>query len=143
MTTLIAVSKTSRLTGVTLASLAGLHAAWGLGSSFPFRERLQLADAVVGTTDVPPRSACFAVACLLALASATVLKIVPLPRAIRRVALASLAGVFILRASAGLIGKTDLLSPGSNSERFKRLDRQFYSPLCLVLALGALRAWRD
>jgi hypothetical protein len=137
------MSRPSRSTGFVLAGLSALHVAWGLGSSFPFRERSQLADAIVGTTAVPSRNSCFTVASLLALASAIVLKILPLPQFLRRFALASLAAVLALRAGAGLASKTASLSPGSNSERFKRLDRQFYAPLCLGLALGVLRARRN
>jgi hypothetical protein len=43
-----------------------------------------------------------------------------------------------LMAIAGLAGRTDLLSPGSDSERFRDLDRRFYSPLCLALAAAAV-----
>ncbi|MFF3128447.1 hypothetical protein ACFVRD_40665 [Streptomyces sp. NPDC057908] len=32
------------------------------------------------------------------------------------------------------VGRTDLLSPGSVSARFRRLDRLVYSPLCVALA---------
>jgi hypothetical protein len=45
------------------------------------------------------------------------------------------------RGALGLTGKTRLVSPSSASERFGRLDRRVYSPLCLVLAgLSALSA---
>jgi hypothetical protein len=136
------MARTSRITGLVLAGLSALHVAWGLESSFPFSERGQLANAVVGTNDVPSRNSCFTVASLLALASAAVLKILPLPRTPRRVALTSLAGILALRAGLGLAGKTALLSPGSDSARFRRLDRQFYAPLCLGLALGVLKVRR-
>jgi hypothetical protein len=133
------MSRSSRTTGLVLASLSALHVAWGFGSSFPFSERSQLADAVVGTKNVPSRNSCFAVASLLAFASAAVLNVLPLPRSLRRLSLTALAGILTLRAGVGLAGKTSVLSPGSNSEKFKRLDRQFYAPLCLALALGVLR----
>ncbi|MER5847790.1 hypothetical protein ABT126_12205 [Streptomyces sp. NPDC002012] len=32
------------------------------------------------------------------------------------------------------VGRTDLLSPGSVSARFRRLDRLAHSPLCVELA---------
>jgi hypothetical protein len=137
------MSRSSRSTGFVLAGLSALHVAWGRGSSFPFRDRHELADAVVGTTDLPSKNACFAVASLLALASAIMLKLLPLPRVLRSFALASLSGILTLRAGTGLTGSTAVLVPGSDSERFKRLDRQFYAPLCLALALGALRAQRN
>jgi hypothetical protein len=31
-----------------------------------------------------------------------------------------------------------VLAPGSNSERFVRLDRRIYAPLCLGLSVGCL-----
>ena len=37
------------------------------------------------------------------------------------------------------MGRTDLASRKSNSERFLRLDRRLYAPLCLALSLGAAR----
>jgi hypothetical protein len=36
-----------------------------------------------------------------------------------------------------MAGRTDLVSPGSISPRFRRLDRRYYSPLCLALAMAA------
>ena len=53
-----------------------------------------------------------------------------------------MAGVLGLRGGLGLFGKTDLVSPGSNSERFLRLDRRIYAPLCIALSLGSLAASR-
>ena len=50
--------------------------------------------------------------------------------------------VLCLRGSLGLGGRTDILSPGSASQRFRRLDRTIYSPLCLGLAALALPAVR-
>ena len=52
-------------------------------------------------------------------------------------AMAALLGV---RGALGLLGKTEVVSPGSSSERFLRLDRQIYSPLCVALSLGSLVA---
>ena len=40
-------------------------------------------------------------------------------------------------AAFGLAGRTDLLVPGSESERFRRLDRRVFGPACLALATGA------
>ncbi len=44
------------------------------------------------------------------------------------------------RGALGLAGRTDIVSPGSVSERFRRLDRRCYSPLCLALAALAVPA---
>jgi hypothetical protein len=37
-----------------------------------------------------------------------------------------------------MAGRTDLLAPGSSSERFRSLDRRVYSPICLTLAALSL-----
>ena len=132
----------TRLTSATLVMLAGLHVAWGKGSTFPFVDQQQLADAVVGTDEVPAPASCFAVAAALTAGSAVVLGVPRLPRALRTTGLLGMAGVFGLRGALGLAGKTDLVSPGSSSVRFRGLDRRLYSPVCIGLALGCLSARR-
>lgn len=125
------------VTSAVLASVAGLHVSWGLGSSFPFPSRAELADAVVGTDAVPPPIACHAVAAMLAVAGLLVAD-VPIGSArLRRTGRHLAAGVLALRAIAGFAGRTDALSPGSTSSRFRRLDRRLYSPLCFALAIGS------
>jgi hypothetical protein len=138
--TLAVMAKPSAVTGATLGALAVLHTAWGLGSSFPFRDRSELADAVIGRSTVPPARACFTVASLLAVGTALVLHPVPMPKWFRNWALATTATVFLLRSAAGFCAKTSLLSRDSDSDRFRHLDRQLYSPLCLLLAIGTLGA---
>jgi hypothetical protein len=129
---------TNRLTGGALIGLAGLHVAWGLGSAVPFADRSQLADAVVGTKEVPPPSACFAVAAALAAGSALVLNVPTLPPLLRRSGLLAMAGAFGARAMLGFVGRTEVISPGSTSDRFVSLDRQLYAPLCVGLTIGSL-----
>jgi hypothetical protein len=126
-----------RVSAGVLTGLAGLHVAWGLGSSFPLADWETLSDAVVGQPTVPGAGACFAVAGAL---GAAALLVSGQPRSlptISRVGAAGVAGVLGLRGLVGLAGRTDLLSPGSSSERFRRLDRVAYSPLCLALAVGS------
>jgi hypothetical protein len=120
-----------------LAAIGGLHFAWARGSSFPFADRDALADSVVGADAVPSSSASVAVGALLTVASVLVAGLPIGPRRLRRLGVATVAGVLTVRGVAGLSGRTDLLSPGSSSPRFRRLDRAFYSPLCLALAAGA------
>jgi hypothetical protein len=138
--TLAFMTKRSALTGTTLGALAVLHAAWGRGSSFPFHERAELADAVIGRRTVPSAPACFVVASLLTAGSAVVLNLVPMPKRMRAVALAVMAAVLAIRSAAGFSSNTSRLSKGSDSERFRRLDRRLYSPLCLLLAIGSISA---
>jgi Protein of unknown function (DUF3995) len=130
------------VTAGVLAALSALHLAWGLGASIPFRGRDELADALVGTTDGPPPIACFAVAGALATGAALAANVAPVAPGVRRPALGVMAWVFGLRGTLGLMGRTELVAPGSNSERFRRLDRLVYAPLCLTMSLGALAASR-
>ena len=132
----------ARTAAVGLGGLAALHAAWGLGASWPCADRDALADAVVGRPEVPPAAACWAVAGALGAAAALVGgRSQSLPR-LRRAGAAGVVLVLTGRGLLGLAGRTDLVSPGSSSTRFRELDRRRYSPLCLVLAGLALPAVR-
>jgi hypothetical protein len=128
------------LTAATLAAIGGLHVAWGRGSSFPFRTHAELTDAVVGAEVVPSPAACNAVAAALFTASALVADIPIAPRRLRRVGRLGVATVLFTRSAVGFAGRTDLLSPGSVSPRFRGLDRRVLSPLCLALAVGSATA---
>jgi hypothetical protein len=130
----------TRLTAGTLFAVAALHAAWGAGKSFPFRDREHLADAVVGTAAVPPAPGCYAVAGALTAAAALVQGFPAGRPTLRRVGLLGVAVVLGGRGVLGLTGRTDLVSPASTSARFRRLDRNLYSPLCLALASGVWSA---
>jgi hypothetical protein len=125
-----------------LLAVAGLHAAWGTGRAWPFPDRAALADAVVGTAEVPGPAACFAVSGALAAAAALVAGWPPGHPGVRRAGVGGAAAVLAARGALGLTGRTALVSPGSVSARFTRLDRRVYSPACLALAgLAALSAW--
>ena len=52
------------------------------------------------------------------------------------------AAVLGVRGCLGLVGRTDVVAPGSTSAAFRARDRRLYSPLCLALAVGARPAWR-
>ena len=125
-----------------LVGLAGLHAAWGLGSTWPLPDRAALADAAVGTADVPPPAACFAVAAALGLAAALVDGRPRRRPLLRRVGAGGVVAVLASRGVVGLVGSTGLVSPGSSSPRYRRLNRRYYSPLCLSLAALASPAVR-
>ncbi|WP_424643474.1 DUF3995 domain-containing protein [Embleya sp. AB8] len=127
----------TRVSVGSLVALAGVHVAWGLGSSWPLPDRESLADTVVGQPAVPGAAACFAVAGALGTAA---LFVSGRPRrrpAVARLGALGVAGVLGVRGAVGLAGRTELLSPGSSSTRFRRLDRLVYSPLCLTLAAGS------
>ena len=123
-------------TAATFAGIGLLHNAWGVGSTFPFADAATLADAVIGTGTVPPPIACHAVAGMLFTASALVLDLPIAPTRMRHIGRRVVVGVLAVRGIAGFMGQTVRLSPGSDSARFQRLDRRYFSPLCLLLALG-------
>jgi hypothetical protein len=117
-----------------LGALALVHVAWGSGSSWPFADRAALADAVIGRDDVPGPAACLGVASALGLAASLVSH---RPRRwvrLHRTAVTGVVTVLAGRGLLGLAGRTDFVSPGSTSRRFRHLDRRCYAPLCLALA---------
>jgi hypothetical protein len=120
--------------GAVLLTLAGLHAAWGAGASWPFADRAALADAVIGVDDVPGPAACFTVSAALAMGSLLVAGRPAPDQRIRRGGAGVVAAVLAGRGVLGLAVRTQAVSPASDSARFRRLDRLVYSPLCLVLA---------
>jgi hypothetical protein len=124
-----------------LLAAAALHAAWGAGSAWPFRDRAALADAVIGAAEVPGPGACLAVSCALAVAGALAAGWPARHPGLRQAGISAVAAVLAARGALGLAGRTRLVSPVSVSARFTRLDRRVYSPLCLALAgLSALSA---
>lgn len=127
---------------MTFLGIAGIHVAWGRGSSFPFATHSDLTDAVVGRDATLSPAACYGVAGLLTLAAGLVAGVPIGPRRLRRLGVATVVTVLSVRAAAGLAGRTDALVPGSSSQRFRRNDRRFFAPLCLALAAGSATALR-
>jgi hypothetical protein len=128
----------------TLLVVGALHAAWGAGASWPMSSRAELSEVVLGSPGLGRESAaaCYAVAGLLGAAAALVSG---RPRQFdrpRRVAVTGVALVLAGRGTLGLAGRTDLVSRTSTGDRFRRLDRRLYSPLCLVLAALTWRSAR-
>jgi hypothetical protein len=135
-------SASTGLAAVGLGAIGALHLLWAAGASWPLADRSELADAVIGRAGggVPPPSACVAVAGALTVASGLVGGHPAVDPRLRRAGARATVAVLGVRGSLGLLGRTDLLSPGSASPRFRRLDRRIYSPLCLTLAALALPA---
>jgi len=134
-----------RSAAVTLVGIAGLHGLWAGGSAWPAPDRDTLANVVAGRDGgaVPSAAACVSVAALLAIAAAFV---AGQPRRLPQLQRTGAAGVAValaMRGSCGLAGRTDLISPGSTSPRFRQLDRRYYSPLCLSLAAAAASSTRS
>ncbi len=142
-------SISTRLAAAGLTAIAGVHLLWAAGSSWPLADREALADAVIGRPGgrFPSPAACLTVAGLLGIAASVVGGRPRLHPRVRRVGVIGVVTTLATRAGLGLTGRTDLLSPGSASPRFRELDRRFYSPhrrfyspLCLTLAALALPA---
>ena len=132
------------ITSGTLVATAGVHLAWALGSPWPFADRETWRESVFEESMREPDALAYAavVSALLA-GSASVLAAdgvrVPgwslLPARLRSAAPWGVAGVVGARGALGLV-----LFPGDRGgARFARLNRRYYSPLCLALAAGA--AW--
>ena len=116
------MSTSTRASATGLGAIGALHVVWATGSPWPMRDRRLLTDAVVGSDgdQPPPPSACLAVAGLLATAAALVAgRPRALPR-LSRVGAGAVVAVLATRGALGLAGRTDMLSPGSVSERFRR-----------------------
>jgi hypothetical protein len=125
-----------------LAAIAGIHVMWAVGSPWPLPDREALADAVIGRAggEVPSPAACLTVAGLLVTAASLVGGLPRRKPRLRRIGALGVVVTLGARGSVGLAGRTDLLSPGSSSQRFRELDRRIYAPLCLALAALALPA---
>ncbi len=116
-----------------LLAVAGIHAGWGLGSPWTASDERSLARAVIGDDRMPPAEACFAVAALLASASALV---AGYPRSLPRLRRVGVSGVAATLAARGLIGAFGLMPRQQRDyDTFAWWDRRLYSPLCLTLAL--------
>ena len=128
------------VTAVGLGSISAIHVLWGRGSTFPFQNRHDLNDHVVGQQVSPSPAACNAVACLLAVAAMSVERAARRSSPLARSAAAGCGLVLGARAALGFTGSTHLAVPGSESVAFRRNDRRVFAPLCALLALGALAA---
>jgi hypothetical protein len=137
---MIANSLSILLSGVL--ALAGLvHLAWAFGSTFPYADQQALARAVVGRrgiTRMPSLAAsAFVAFCLLAASVWALLlgRIVVVPVSDWLVAPGglALAGVFLFR---GIIGVMPTFERALPEQPFLRLNRRFYSPLCVLIGLA-------
>ena len=127
-------------TAAACAAGAVLHLRWARGSTFPYRSRAELNDAVVGREATPSPAACVAVAAALAGAAVVVGRSGTGGGPVPRTGAAVVAVVLTTRAVFGFAGRTDLLVPGSDSVRFRRLDRRLFAPICALIGTGAATA---
>lgn len=123
-----------------LATLAGLHAAWALGLTWPGGSDQALAERVVGADEMPPKPAFWGMAAGLLVAAGLV-------GAASRGARARTVRIAAWGVAAGLLGRAVVFLPsdllGGLDTPFKRYDLAFYAPLCLALGAGAASVlWR-
>jgi hypothetical protein len=117
-------------------ALAALPYQWSRGSHWPEASEEALARAIVGDgrRRMPPRLACLAVSCVLAMVAIWPLCVaagateLPVPQTS-----VIIGGVFVGRGLAGYVPRWRQLF---SDEPFATRDKRYYSPLCLVLGLG-------
>jgi hypothetical protein len=124
------------LTAIVLLLVGALHVVW-MFSPWPLRTREEFArrvvDVPVEKLPTPPLTAVVAlllgVAGYLVIARAGLVAVVG-PGWLPAVGTGGVAAVLALRGAGGLVMST------RRSTEFARLDRRYYSPLCLVLAVS-------
>lgn len=123
-----------------LGAVAVLHAAWALGWRWPGGSDEAFAERVIGSGELPPEWATWAVAGLLATAAGMVRTTATGSRStLARAGSWTVAGVLLARGAGGLAASTAHGLDGA----YARLDVSVYSPLCLALGAGtALTAER-
>ena len=135
---------TTRVASTGLLALAGLHVVWATGSSWPMRSEGELVDTVTGRSGgkAPGPVACLAVAGALTTAAALVSGRPHRAPCISRLGSVGVVTAFTVRGAFGLAGRTDILVPGSSSEKFRARDRQLFAPTCLTIAALSAPACR-
>jgi hypothetical protein len=145
-----------RVAAVTAASTLGalglLHVLWATGSSWPARDRAELAASVVGlrtrsdhessgADPFPSSVACLTVAGALVTAAAVVAGLPARRPSMRRAGIAGVVAVLGTRGLLGVTGNTRFAVPVATGGTFVQWDRRAYGPLCLTLAVLSSRAW--
>ena len=131
------------LIGVLLA-LAAIHAYWACGGRWPGHDEASLVERVVGRTSgmrAPSPASCIAVAAALASSVGLVffktLAVAPRPfGGLVSVGFWGAAFVFLAR---GVAGFTPAFRYAEGTP-FYRLNRRYYSPLCLLIAAALVAA---
>lgn len=125
---------------IILTAIAVLHAWWGVGGHWPGRDERALADLVIGNASgrMPSPHACFAVAAAIMVGVGLVIVVCfarspPPLDIVARLAYGLFATVLLLRGLAGFVPAIWRYSDGTT---FQRVNVLYYSPLCLIIALG-------
>lgn len=124
------------IAALSLLAIAAVHANWAMGGRWP----LPAGDAPMGSVipegmPIPTPSQTWAVVALLTAGAAlTMTSALGAGHWIVVAGTATVAGVLAARAIGGFVTSGII----RRDSRFARLDRYYYSPLCLLLAAGAL-----
>ncbi len=126
---------------VVLAAVSALHIGWAFGMAWPAKTRTDLPAMVVGIPEgspMPPAWLTLAVAiAILALGAAALwgagVVFAAAFGAYRPWAMLAIAAVFALRGVATYLPFGPLQA---SVQPFRRLDRRYFAPLCLLLAAG-------
>jgi hypothetical protein len=135
------ISPLALLLVAVLGVLSILHLSWGFGFMWPGTDSGSLAERVGGVAPggrMHPTWMCVAVALAIAAGAAVILAfsapgLSPALQGLATIAYAMLAGVFIGRGLAGFVPRFWRHTEGTP---FHRLNRLYYSPLCLLIAGG-------
>ncbi|MGN6304874.1 MAG: DUF3995 domain-containing protein [Mesorhizobium sp.] len=126
-----------------LLLITAAHVYWGIGGIWPGSDGASCARAVVGFRGVdamPSSFACFAVAACLCFITLWPLALegvfaTPFDHAGLAATAVMIGLAFLARGILGFMPWWRRLAP---EQPFARLDRRFYSPLCLLIAAGFL-----
>ena len=127
---------------LVLTVLAGLHLYWGFGGFWPGTDAVSLSQHVAGTSrPVASKLASCAMVATALLAAAAI--VFAGQRAIGDgvPALIVFGGYVVLTLVFGLRGLAPYLTPAFDYARetpFFELNRRYYAPLCLLIALGLI-----
>ena len=128
------------ITFLILNFLSALHIYWGLGGIWPGKNKQDLIDRVYGRGDKMPKFLeCFIVALLLTFTSfLPILKFFTQSKYIStfslNVIIIFIMFIFVVR---GILGYLPIVERQMNP-KFVRLNRIFYSPLCLYISFCLL-----
>jgi len=122
-----------------LGLIAGVHLFWAVGGTWPFKNELSLARAVVGTIGIgkmPNRGLSALVGLIIAGAAIWPLMwraLIPylVPQGAVWAGMFGLTLAFFVRGVAGFL---PFMMKRQSEQPFARLNKSIYSPLCLVLA---------
>lgn len=123
--------------GALIGAIALLHLSWALGGNWPAPKGQPLAIYVTAGTRRPGRAITLAVALAIATAAAVVLASrARLPAPWDMAAAGAYFLVTMVFLGRGVVGYFPALWRRAEGLPFHRLNRAFYSPLCLVIGAG-------